>query len=141
MLASFARDIGLESLSKYDGIEHLIEATQRQVFPLQSEEASELFRVGQQEDGPLSRQSDETMLSYMNRRKRWWVTLRELDPSLSISEPMRANLLVELGLRKSEQLMVKTAADFLAGLGPEAGKPKIVLRSNRPLRSSKTLNP
>ncbi|CAE7239872.1 unnamed protein product, partial [Symbiodinium natans] len=51
----------------YDGIDHLIEASQRQVFPLQSEEALELFRVGQQQDGPRSRQSDESMLSYINR--------------------------------------------------------------------------
>ena len=51
------------------------------------------------------------MLSYVNRRKRWWTTLRELDPEVRLSEAMRANLLVELsGLSRPQRLMVKTAA-------------------------------
>ena len=51
------------------------------------------------------------MLSYIARRKRWWSTLRELDPDIRLSEAMWANLLVELsGLDRTEQLMVKTAA-------------------------------
>ena len=51
------------------------------------------------------------MLSYIARRKRWWSTLRELDPDIRLSEAMRANLLAELsGLDRTEHLMVKTAA-------------------------------
>ena len=51
------------------------------------------------------------MLSYIARRKRWWSTLRELDPDIRLSEAMWANLLVELsGVDRTEQLMVKTAA-------------------------------
>ena len=51
------------------------------------------------------------MLSHIARRKRWWSTLRELDPDIRLSEAMRANLLVELsGLDRTEQLMIKTAA-------------------------------
>ena len=38
-----------------------------------SHEARELFRLGQQANGPLSRQSAETILSYIGRRKRWWI--------------------------------------------------------------------
>ncbi|CAE7249187.1 RE2 [Symbiodinium natans] len=84
-----ARDIGLERLLKHDGIDLLIQKVKDQAFPLQGEEASELFRQGQLLTGPLSKQSGEPMLS----------------------EAMRANLLVELsGLSRQEQLMVRTAA-------------------------------
>ena len=93
---SIARDIGLERLLKPDGIDHLIEQIRQQEFPLQSEEASELFRQGQLLSGPLAKQQGEPMLSYIARRKRWWSTLCELDPDIRLSEAMRANLLVEL---------------------------------------------
>ena len=106
-----ARDIALDRLCQPDGLEFLLERIKQHVFPLQSQEASELFRVGQLRTGPLSRQQGESMLSYVSRRKRWWVTLQELDGEIKLSEAMRANLLVELsGLQRSEQLMVKTAA-------------------------------
>ena len=66
-----ARDVGLERLSKCDGIDRLIEASRGKFFPLPSEEASELFRVGQHQDGPFSRwQSDESMLCSVKHRKR-----------------------------------------------------------------------
>ena len=108
---SIARDIGLTRLLEHDGIDHLIEEIRAQAFPLQSEEASELFRQGQLINGPLAKQPGESMLSYVARRKRWWSTLRELDPDIRLSEAMRANLLVELsGLDRTEQLMIKTAA-------------------------------
>ena len=108
---SIARDIGLERLLKPDGIDHLIEQIRQQAFPLQSEEASELFRQGQLLSGPLAKQQGEPMLSYIARRKRWWSTLCELDPDIRLSEAMRSNLLVELsGLSRQEQLMVRTAA-------------------------------
>ena len=108
---SIARDIGLNRLLQPDGIDHLIEQIRQQAFPLQSEEASELFRQGQLLSGPLAKQSGEPMLSYIARRKRWWSTLCELNPDIRLSEAMRANLLVELsGLSRQEQLMVKTAA-------------------------------
>ena len=51
------------------------------------------------------------MLSYVSRRKRWFVTLQKLDGEVKLSQAMRANLLAGLsGLQRSEQLMVKTAA-------------------------------
>ena len=63
-----ARDIGLVLLCQYDGIDHPIATIKTHVFPLQSEEASELFRQGQLRTGPLARQKDETMLSYAGIR-------------------------------------------------------------------------
>ena len=53
-----ARDIGLDRLLRYDGIDHLVEEIRKQAFPLQSEEASELFRQGQLLTGPLARRAD-----------------------------------------------------------------------------------
>ena len=51
-----AGDIGLPGLLLPDGIDHLIEQIRQQAFPLQSEEASELFRQGQLITGPLAKQ-------------------------------------------------------------------------------------
>ena len=73
-----SRDIVLDKLLKYDGIDHLVEEIRKQAFPLQSEEASELCRQGQLITGPLAKQPGEPMLSYIARRKRWWSTIREL---------------------------------------------------------------
>ncbi|CAE7572904.1 unnamed protein product [Symbiodinium natans] len=89
----------------------LIQKVKEHAFPVQGEEASELFRQGQLLTGPLSKQPGEPMLSYISRRKRWWTTLRDLDPEVRLSEAMRANLLVELsGLSRQEQLTVRAAA-------------------------------
>ena len=93
---SIATDIGLQRLLLPDGIEPLIEQIRQQALPLQSEEASELFRQGQLIAGPLAKQQGEPMLSCIARRMRWWSTLRELDPESRLSEAMRASLLVEL---------------------------------------------
>ena len=52
------------------------------------------------------------MLSYIARRKRWWSTLRELDPDIRLSEAMTASLLVELsGLDRTEQLDQDRSSD------------------------------
>ena len=50
-----ARDIGLERLKSF-----------RSMFFRYKARASELFRVDQQQGGPLSRQNDETMISYVH---------------------------------------------------------------------------
>eukprot|EP00439_Symbiodinium_sp_Y106_P023264 s5069_g2.t2 len=87
-----ARDIGLERLLQHDCIEFLIQKVKEHAFPLQGEEASELFRQGQLLTGPLSKQAGEPMLSHISRRKHWWTTLRELDLEVRLSEATRANL-------------------------------------------------
>ena len=66
-----ARDVGLETLSQPGGLEQLIEAIRNHVFPKALEEWKELFRAGQRIGGPLSRQPSESMLSYVQRRRRW----------------------------------------------------------------------
>ena len=108
-----AKDLGLNALMDVGpptGLELLVERIKEHVFSLRSHEARELFRLGQQANGPLSRQSAETILSFIGRRKRWWIQLKELDPEMAISTQMRAELLLETsGLSRQEQLMVKTA--------------------------------
>ena len=66
---SIARDIGLSALLLPDGIDHVIEQIRWQAFPLQSEQASELFRQGQLITGPLATQQGEPMLSYIAVRR------------------------------------------------------------------------
>ena len=76
-----AKDLGLNALMDVGpptGLELLVERIKEHVFPLRSHEARELFRLGQQANGPLSRQSAETILSFIGRRKRWWIQLKEL---------------------------------------------------------------
>eukprot|EP00435_Cladocopium_sp_Y103_P050664 s1856_g15.t1 len=108
-----AKDMGLSALMDVGpptGLELRVERIKELVFPLRSHEARELFRIGQLANGPLSRQSSETILSFIGRRKRWWIQLKELDPEMTISTQMRAELLLETsGLSRQEQLMVKTA--------------------------------
>ena len=106
-----AQDLGVAKLMEDNGIDQLIDALKKMIFPLQALEAKELFRVGQQIAGPLARQTGESVTSYISRRRRWWRQVQELDNSMLISDGMRAELLIEAaGLSKHEQLMVRTAA-------------------------------
>ena len=97
-----ARDLGLEKLIVPGGLDLLVDRIRTMVFPRASEEARELFRAGQKV-GVLSRQYGESTTSYISRRRRWWRTLQELDPSISLSESMRVELMLELsGLSRQE---------------------------------------
>ena len=103
-----ARDLGLETLARPGGLERLIEVIRNHVFPRALEESKELFRAGQKHGGPLSRQPTESMLSYTQRRRRWWTLLVELDPTMMISEAFRTELLLEMsGISRQEILVVK----------------------------------
>ena len=83
---------------------------QTQIFPLQAQEAKELYRVGSSVGGVMSRQPGETMTSYTGRRKRWYRKLKELDDSLEISDTIRADLLLDnCGLDRNERLMILPA--------------------------------
>ena len=106
-----ARDIGVESLTAPGGLRSFVEKMREVVFPCATEEARELFRAGQKH-GVLSRQSGESMLSYVSRRRRWWKLLRTLDTTIVLSEPMRVELLLELsGLTRQEALVIKACAE------------------------------
>eukprot|EP00439_Symbiodinium_sp_Y106_P051418 s3762_g6.t2 len=105
-----AQDLGHTVLKKESAIEEIIEAVKKQIFPLQAQEAKELYRVGSSVGGVLSRQPGESMTSYTGRRKRWYRKLKELDNSLEISDTIRADLLLDnCGLDRKERLMILTA--------------------------------
>ena len=103
-----ARDMGTAALVQDEGLRSLISKIKLSVFPHASEEAKELFRLGQIRGGVLSRQVNESMVSYVDKRRRWWRMTSELDPTTQISESMRSELMIELsGISYQESLVVK----------------------------------
>ena len=105
-----ARDIGVDVLTRPGGLRKFVEKLRDTVFPRASEEARELFKVGQK-PGSLARQNGESMLSHVSRRRRWWKLLKTLDGSIESSEPMRVELLLELsGLSRQEIIVIKACA-------------------------------
>ena len=106
-----AKDIGIATLSGPGGLRTLISEIKAMVFPLGTLEAQALFRSGQAIRGPLSRQDGESVVSYIGRRRRWWTLMTQLDPRISLSDSLRAELLLELsGLSRDQQLMVKACS-------------------------------
>ena len=57
-----AMDFGREELKKADGVVKLVETMRAAIFPLKEAEAKELCHQGQLKDGPMSRQSGESMM-------------------------------------------------------------------------------
>ena len=89
-----ACDIGVDVLTQPGGLRKFVDQLPDVVFPRASE-VRELFKTGQKPDS-LACQSQESMLSYVSRRRRWWKLLKTLDGSIELSEPMRVELLLEL---------------------------------------------
>ena len=97
-------------LTQPGGLRKFVNKLSDVVFPRASEEARELFKTGQVPSS-LARQSQESMLSYVSRRRRWWKLLKTLDSSIELSEPMRAELFLELsGLTRQEIIVIKACA-------------------------------
>ena len=106
-----AKDLGIVALSGPDGLRTLIKEIKAMVFPLGTLEAQALFRSGQAIRGPLSRQDGESVVSYIGRRRRWWTLMTQMDSRISLSDSLRAELLLELsGLSRDQQLMIKACA-------------------------------
>ena len=60
----------------------------------------------------LSRQQSGSMTSYIQRRKRWWQLLTQMDKPLSMSDVMLGELLLEhAGLTSTERLLVMTSTN------------------------------
>ena len=72
--ALLAMDLGKDILMKEDGtgLKKLVEAIRGHVFPQARAEAKELYKSGHKTQGVLSRQPHEPIVSYVNRRRRWW---------------------------------------------------------------------
>ncbi len=107
-----ARDLGIASLTTADGVPTLIKAVEDSLFPITGVEAKELYDQGHRPYGPLSRQKGESLHSFISRRKRWWSILSSLDGETSISEPIRADLLLDMAnLSEQQKLLIKTTVN------------------------------
>ena len=107
-----ARDLGLEVLSEPGGLVKLVGEIRSYVFPRAREETKEFYRAGQKQGGPLFRQLGKAMLSYIQRRRRWWYMLCELDDIMVFVDSLRTKLMLELsGLNRQKILVVKACAD------------------------------
>lgn len=105
-----AEDLGTDILFSNDNIPKVVEAVRERLFPLAEQESKELYRLGTQVGGVLSRQAGEPMVSYIDRRKRWLRKLQQLDKATHISEAVLTDLLLDnSGLNRSERLMVLTS--------------------------------
>ncbi|CAE7418365.1 GIP [Symbiodinium sp. CCMP2592] len=105
-----AEDLGAEVLGSKDNIPKVIEKVRTNLFPLQEQESKELYRLGTQIGGMLSRQAGEPMTSYLSRRSRWWRKMKQLDKTVSISESILTDLLLDnAGINRQERIMVITA--------------------------------
>ena len=111
-----AQEIGMDKLNAEgdslvsSGLELLIREMKAAVFPQTQNEAKDLFKVFMKAGGPLSRQLGESMQQYINRRRRAWALLKELDSTTEISEEQRADFLLDLaGLTHNERLMIKSS--------------------------------
>ena len=107
---TLAEDLGAQALVQPDAIEKIVELVRAHIFPLTDTEAKELYRMGTTVGGALSRQPGESMLNYINRRKRWYRKLKQLDKGVEISEGILVDLMLDCsGLTRQEKLMVQTA--------------------------------
>ena len=101
--------MGHKELSRDTAVPTLVDRVKKHIFPLASAEARELYKMGQRA-GTLSRQPGESMISYVERRRRWWDMLKKLDPKIDLSDTLLGELLLEhSGLSHNERMMVMTS--------------------------------
>ncbi len=106
-----AIDISVDDIAVVGGINTLVTAIENHVLQFKDDEAQELFAIGSKADGELSRQRNESMVSYITRGKRWVIRLSDLDSNTRMSDSILASYLLDsTGLSESEKLMIKTAS-------------------------------
>ena len=72
------------------------ENMRKHMFPVAQREAKELYREGHKtRDGVFTRQSGESMQSYILRRRRWWQMLKQPDSTYSQSVDLLGDILVD----------------------------------------------
>ena len=92
-----AIDVGAEELMKEMGFQQLFYGIYKIVYPHIRRGVRDLQRLGNKSPGILSRQSDESMISYIRRRRLWWRELKELDPKVEANP----EILAELGWKQT----------------------------------------
>ena len=102
-------DLGETVLSKTTGIDGLIKALENMVGNFKEDEARELFHAGTKSEGQMTRQTGESMTSYITRRKRWYERLKSIDDTTNISENILVDYLMDgAGISHNEKLMIRT---------------------------------
>lgn len=79
-----AMEIGLEDIKTVKGVQRLMEIIHKRAFPLASSEAKNLLDQGNKPGGVMSRQAGESMVSYIDRRRRWWKMVKTMDDTVTI---------------------------------------------------------
>ena len=103
------QQLDIQTLGASDGPKRILEVFHVNLKPRKAQEARELYSAGASEGGPMSRQSTESMSSYVARRRAWWAALRSLDDSLKVPESILAEqVLINSGISYDQQLMVRT---------------------------------
>ena len=131
-----AMDLGLPKIITGNGLAALIGAIETSIQGQRTMETKELYREGAKLGGTLSRQSGESMTSYIQRRRRWFAKLTALDRAYTVPEALLTDMLMEnSGLSDQQQLMVTNTVRARAALTFENAA--LELREQHPLIQGK----
>ena len=89
----------------------IMQAMQEKVFPLVDEEAKAMYTEFHTVGSSFSRQPSETMLAYVQRRRRCFDLLKELDAGrANLSEDMLGDMMLDNArINKTEKLLILTS--------------------------------
>ena len=105
-----ARSLPVDQLAKEEGTSLLLKSLQTALQPRSRQEARDLYQIGAQQGGVLSRQADESIPSYVLRRKAWYHLMLDMDSSLKLPEAILAEqTLQNSGISQDHQLLVRAA--------------------------------
>ena len=105
-----ARTLPVDELAKDKGVEFLLKSLNQALAPRSKQEARELYQVGAQQGGILSRQRGESIASYVLRRRAWHNMMIDLDPELKLPETILSEqLLMNASISEDHKLLVRTA--------------------------------
>ena len=106
-----ARNLKIDKLEDpNEGVQYLLSSLQAALQPRSKQEACELYQVGAQQGGVLSRQQGEPIPSYVLRRKAWYSMMLDLDEDLRLPEGILAEqLLQNAGISSDHMLLIRTA--------------------------------
>ena len=102
-----AQQVNIDVLSTSAGPTTLLKVFNDTLKPRKEQEARELYAAGAKEGGMLSRQSTESMASYVSRRRAWWAALQNLDSDLKIPDILLGEqILCNSGITDDQKLMI-----------------------------------
>ena len=105
-----ARALPVDRLAGEDGTSVLLKALQSSLQPRSRQEARDLYQIGAQQGGVLSRQQGESIPSYVLRRKAWYNLMLDMDSSLKLPEAILAEqTLQNSGISSDHQLLIRAA--------------------------------